>query len=181
MKRYFAIIALLLAGFIVVPAAAHANKLRRMVRFLKLSPQQESQVKAILYKARRAQISMKAQLQLAKLDMHQLVSQHRPNLKAVSAAIDKVGKMEIAMKKSRIMMMLRVKATLTKQQAEKLGRFNQRRRMRRRMRRRQFRQWRRRRWRRNRWRRRRRMRRNRWRRRRQRDNAPPPQGNKGIK
>lgn len=179
MRKLMIALVLGLVGIFAIPQQSQANRLRRMKRFLKLSEAQVTKIRNIMYSARRTQIQTKAKLQLARLDLHQLVSQHRPNLKAVSTALDKVGAIELTLKKSRVMMMLRIKATLSSQQAEKLEKFNNRRKMRRRRMRRRFRRWMRgRRWRN---RRRRRQMRRRWRRnRRFRDDrngggdVPPP-------
>ncbi len=130
-----------LIGAFVMPQPSQANRLRQMKRMLKLSDAQVSKIRNIMYTSRRSQIQRKAQLQLARLDLHQLVSKHRPDLKAVSTALDKVGKIELELKKSRVMMMLKMKAVLTRQQAEQLEQFNSRRKARRRRMRQRFRRW----------------------------------------
>lgn len=178
MSRFLTLTAMLLAGIFMIPNVAEANRLRRMTRLLNLSPQQQETIKNIIFKARRSQISLRANLQLLRLDLNQLIRKHRPNLSKVSALLDKLGAAELNMKKSRIMMMLKIKLALNKNQAEKLTRINERRRRRRMHRRKMFSRWSRkrmRRWRKRQWRRRQRERRRRRRmRRRMRENAPSP-------
>lgn len=121
---------LVMTTWIAMPTVVQAQggqRIERMAKFLNLSPQQVTQIKSIMYESRRQQITTQAQLQLARLDLSQLVNQHRPDLKAVSAALDKVGQIELTLKKSRVMMMLRMKALLSKEQADKLQEFNARR------------------------------------------------------
>ena len=145
---------LTLAILLALPFQASAGWMDRVARKIGLSPAQQSQIKTIIYNARRNQITTKAKLQLARLDLRQLLDQHKPSETKVLAAVDKVGAIELQMKKSRILMMLRVKAVLTPQQAAKWQELKRRRRAwrRRRFRHRRFRQMRRRN--RRRWRRR---------------------------
>lgn len=133
--------------------SAQGRRIEGMAKLLNLSSQQVEQIKKITYESRRQQITIQAQLQLARLDLSQLVSQHRPDLKAVDAALDKVGQLELSMKKNRVMMMLRMKALLSKEQADKLQEFNSHRQMRRQRARQGYQRWmRQQRWRQQQWR-----------------------------
>lgn len=152
MKRFrltCTIFAVLLSFFLC--SVASAGMVERWSRVLNLSTAQQTQIKKIVYQSRRKQITLKANLQLARLDMHQLLSQHKPDEAKVVAAVEKTAGFELAMKKSRILMWVRVKAVLTAKQAAKLARLNARKRARRKRARRAFRRWRqKRRWRRRR-------------------------------
>lgn len=142
MRAFVSLLAFGLMAIVAMPQPAHANRIRRMAKFLNLSDAQVAKIKSITYAARRTQIGIRAKLQLARLDLQQLLSQHRPDLKTVSAAIDKVGGFQLSLRKSRVMMMLKIKALLSKQQAEKMQAFNRRRKLRRRRLRKRFRRWR---------------------------------------
>jgi Spy/CpxP family protein refolding chaperone len=141
---WMAMVALIASLF--VPMQASANRMRRMARQLNLTAAQQQSIKTIVYQSRRSMITLKAQLQLARLDLSQLLDQHKPDQKAVVTALDKVGALELQMKKKRILMMLKIKALLTPQQATKWRQIQTRRRARRRRMRRRWRKMRRRRW-----------------------------------
>lgn len=125
-------IVLCLSVLFFLPTQASAGWLGRIGRKLNLSDGQLSQIRTIVYQSRRSQIALKAQLQLSRLDLRQLLEQHKPNEAKVIAAIDKAGANELALKKSRILMMVRIKAILTPQQAAKWNQIRNRRQMRRR-------------------------------------------------
>ncbi|GEM_PF-4238229 len=100
----------------------------RLAEMLNLSPQQRDVINKLRYDNQRAVIRLRAELQLARLDLRQLTEQHRPDLKQVEALIDKVGRLEIQLKKSRILMMLKMKAVLTPEQAAKVAELRKQRR-----------------------------------------------------
>ena len=144
MKKMLVILASLLA-MILIPQTGYAYNINRWSRLLDLSPVQQAKIKTIVYQARRERIRVRANLQLARLDLRQLLEQHKPNKSTVIASIDKLGKFELLIKKSRILMMLKIKAVLTPKQAAKANKFYRRNRWRRRNNRRRFRSWKRRR------------------------------------
>ena len=102
----------------------------RVAEMLNLTPQQREAIRKIRYDSKREMIRARAELQLARLDLRQLTEKHRPNLAKVSAAIDKVGALELKLKKSRILMMLKMKALLTPEQAAKAAELRRQRRAR---------------------------------------------------
>lgn len=117
---------------VAAPVSASANWMMKMANRLNLTAAQQSSIKNIVYKQRRSQITLKANLQLARLDLRQLLDQHKPDETKVIAAVDKAGSYELQLKKSRILMMVRIKSVLTAKQAKQWSEFQRQRRARRR-------------------------------------------------
>jgi Spy/CpxP family protein refolding chaperone len=115
MKKILTLIALFLMTWMFAPNV-EAFDIHRWSRKLKLTEQQENQIKAIILKQRREQIQLRAQLQLARIDMRELLDQHRPDVGKVLQAVENVGKFELALKKSRILMVVQIKAIFTPEQ-----------------------------------------------------------------
>lgn len=140
MKRFFGWLSIAaLALTMAVPSAQARPRhwrggggggFARLAEMLNLTPQQRESIRKIRYESQREMIRARAELQLARLDLRQLTEQHRPDMKKVSAAIDKVGGLEMKLKKSRIMMMLKMKAVLTPEQAAKAAELRRQRRAR---------------------------------------------------
>ena len=120
MKRMMTtVMALCLGLVLLLPQQASAQRwLLRVADKLNLTEAQQTKIKTLVYNMQRDNIRAKAALQLARLDLKQLLDQHRPDLKKVKAAAEKVGKLEVQRKTSRILMFVKIKAVLTAQQAK---------------------------------------------------------------
>ncbi len=102
----------------------------RLAQMLNLTQAQRETINKLRYENQRVVIRLRAELQLARLDLRQMTQKHRPDLKQVEALIDKVGRLEVQLKKSRILMMLKMKAVLTPEQAAKAAELRKQRRAR---------------------------------------------------
>ena len=125
----------LFLSLILMTAALPAFALPpRMVKALGLSAQQEAAIEKIQLNFKRKALTLRYKLQLARLDLRVLLKPHRPNMKKVIPAIEKVGQLEVQFKKIRILRGLRIRSVLTPAQAQKAKEFRRRRRMMRRRR-----------------------------------------------
>jgi Spy/CpxP family protein refolding chaperone len=93
---------------------------KKLMHEIGLSDQQIEKVQELSLKADREQIDIRADLDKAHLDMRQLLSADKPDQKAVFAQIEKIGALEIRMKKNRIGLMLEVRKLMTPAQWEKI-------------------------------------------------------------
>ena len=123
MKRLTVLMAIFMSVIFIIPNIAEARWLNRMEKRLNLTAQQTQQIKKLMYNSKRYKITLRAKLQLARLDVRQLLEQHRPNIANVSKAIDKVGAIQLALHKHRILNMLKIKALLSPEQAKKLDQW----------------------------------------------------------
>ncbi len=120
MKRLFAkvigIIALLLLG------ANSAQAMPRLLfwkKALNLTEQQENTIRNIFYQSSKELIMLRARLQIANLELKKLLEQHRPDPKAVMKALENVSAAQLAVRKNRVLMMLKIQSVLTPQQFKK--------------------------------------------------------------
>jgi Spy/CpxP family protein refolding chaperone len=76
------------------------------------------QIRNIRFQTKRQHIQLKARIQLARLELRQLLNQQKPDATLVSQAIDKAGKLHLQLKKQRILARLKMQAVLTTKQFE---------------------------------------------------------------
>lgn len=125
----------LLAALFLMAAPASVMAKNKWAQKLGLSAAQQEQIKQIRYHSMRQVIQLKAKLQLARLDLSQLLSQHKPDQTALEAAIDKAGKLRLSMKKLRILQRIKMQAVLSASQFSQWKQMKAKRRRNRRMRR----------------------------------------------
>ena len=96
------------------------DHLARVAQRLGLTDQQKERMHAILLQQTRRGIQERADIQLANLDLRQLMHADSPNLSAIDAQVDKVARMRATLTKERIGTMMQMHALLTPEQKSKL-------------------------------------------------------------
>jgi len=86
---------------------------------LGLTAEQQSKMKSVSLAAKKEQIRLKADIQLAKLDLGQLMMADNPNENEVMKAVDNLGSLQSKMKKAEIKRKLTMHQILTKEQLAK--------------------------------------------------------------
>ena len=121
MKRLVSVTVL---GIFLLPVLAFANPPpmapKKIMREIGLTEQQIDKVQELRFKADREQIDIRADLDKAHIDIQQLLSVDKPNQAAVFAQIEKIGGLEIRLKKNRIGLMIEVRKLMTPEQWEKI-------------------------------------------------------------
>ena len=74
------------------------------------------QIKSITIASRKAKIPLKSAVELAKIELHELLDADEVNETAVMAAIDKVSTAKAKVRKNQVRTMLKIRALLTPQQ-----------------------------------------------------------------
>jgi Spy/CpxP family protein refolding chaperone len=103
------------------------ERFERLAERLKLNPEQRKKIDVLRYDLKRKMIRLKAEAELARLDLKQITNQHRPDLAKVTVAVEKLGKLELEIKKSRILMYVQMKSLLSVEQARELKQIWQKR------------------------------------------------------
>ena len=103
------------------------ERFERLAERLKLNPEQRKKIDVLRYDLKRKMIRLKAEAELARLDLKQITNQHRPDIAKVTAAVEKLGKLELEIKKSRILMYVQMKSLLSVEQARELKQIWQKR------------------------------------------------------
>ena len=123
MKTHSIMAILLLAFGLLMPLTASAQKggvrikaIERAAQELGISDDVLSQIKDIVYAGRRSGVDLRAQLEKARIDLHELMDQDAPDRTQVMEAIERVGTLQIKMKQHRIGIMLSVRGLLTPDQ-----------------------------------------------------------------
>ncbi len=96
-----------------------------MMAKLDLSDAQRTRMRELHVAAKRKSIQAGADLQLAKLDLHQLMQQDKPQRSAIDAQIDKLARLKADQHKARVGTMLEAKALLTPEQQKKMKELHQ--------------------------------------------------------
>lgn len=99
----------------------------RLAHELSLTDAQKEQMQRIRLEQQRQVIKLRAELQLARLDLGQLLREARPDQAKVIAQVEKLGKIEIELKKVNILSMVKMKSVLTPEQAKKFQELRERR------------------------------------------------------
>lgn len=86
---------------------------------LGLTAEQQSKMKDISLAAKKEQIRLKADMELAKLDLNQLLMADNPSENEVMKAVDNLGLLQTKMRKAEIKRKLAVHQILTKEQMAK--------------------------------------------------------------
>jgi len=122
------------------PLAVSAKPPAMMKKVLKekvgLTDKQIEQIQQLQYKADREKLDIRHEIQKARLDMQQLMQADRPDKLKVFAKIEKVGDLEVKLKKNRIGLMLEIRKLVTSEQWQKMEMLHAERKMKRRERRR---------------------------------------------
>lgn len=131
-------LALFAFGALAVPGAALARKgdgpraemnlrmLERAAERLELDDATLTAIKDQVYEAEKAGIDLKAQLERAKLELRRVLDQDTPAKGDVMSRIDEVGRLETALRKHQIGLMIDVKAMLTPEQRKALKKMTRR-------------------------------------------------------
>ena len=135
MKSHSLTAMVLLAIGLLFPLTASAKKgglrikaIERAAAELGIDDDTLGQIKEIMYTGRRGGVDLRAELERARIDLHELMDQDAPDRSAVMGAIERVGKLHIKMKQHRVGVMLSVRALLTPEQRRGLRSFMEKRR-----------------------------------------------------
>ena len=96
------------------------NRLDRAARWLELTDEQLVEIRKLVFAARRGHITMEADLELARLELHEMLDADNPTRADVMKQIDKVGQLETQTRKHKIGVLLEVRALLSPEQRTKL-------------------------------------------------------------
>ena len=91
-----------------------------LARELDLTAEQREKMKAAHERQERKAIQTRADIQLARLDLHKLMEADKPDSKAIEAQIDRIAGLRAGLVKSRVATMLELRASLTPEQQKKL-------------------------------------------------------------
>lgn len=94
----------------------HAGAMAR----LDLSEEQRTRMRELHVAHRRKSIQSRAELQLARLDLHQLMQQDKPQKAAIDAQIDRIARLQADRRKAGVATMLEARALLTPEQRKQL-------------------------------------------------------------
>ena len=96
-----------------------------MFAMLDLSDAQKEKMRDLHERAARTQIQVRADMQIARMDMRKLMRADKPDQAAINAQIDKMAQMRANMQKTRMATMLEARAQLTPAQLKKFQELNQ--------------------------------------------------------
>lgn len=94
--------------------------MRARLAELNLSDDQRTKLEALHEAHARKAVQRRADMQLARLDLHKLMREDRPNVASVNAQIDKMARLHADDMKARFEMQMQVRALLTPEQVKKL-------------------------------------------------------------
>lgn len=77
-------------------------------------------IKNLAYETRKKMISLRAKLDLARLELHRILDNRQSTESMVTSQVDKMGALKTTLKKTRILMLFRIKKLLTPEQEKKL-------------------------------------------------------------
>jgi len=92
----------------------------RAFAMLNLTDDQKTKLKAVHDRQQRKDVQSRADLQIARMDLRDLVSAEKPNTSAINAQIDKVSRMRAEQSKARVGSLLEARAVLTPEQQKQL-------------------------------------------------------------
>jgi len=143
MKSTIATVLIVGLGLFSLPAGAQPEPgepppvlKKRILRELGLNSDQIKKIEDLTYQADREKLDIKHDIHKAHLDLQHLMSADQPNEAAVFSTLDKIGALELKLKKNRVGLMLKIRKLLNREQWEKLEMFQAQRRANRRQRRR---------------------------------------------
>ena len=91
-----------------------------IVKEIGLTDEQQEKLRKLVLSYEKEQIKTNADIQIAELELRDLMEQDNPNIKEVDKKIDEVGKLRIAAEKDKIHLMLDAKKILTPGQIERI-------------------------------------------------------------
>ena len=108
------------------PGGRHALPLARILQDrelcekLDITEEQVERLKAAVYETRKEAISLRAEVELARLELHSLMAESSADESPIMAAVDAVGRARTALQKAQVSSRLRVRAILGEETVEKL-------------------------------------------------------------
>ncbi|MGH7494538.1 MAG: Spy/CpxP family protein refolding chaperone [bacterium] len=129
MKRqlWYTVTALLVTAFCVSALQAQPRQRtraegmhERLAEALNLSDEQKAQIRQIMVDTRKKNIDTKAKLELAQLELHELMRVDAPDQKKIDAKITEVSKLRETMMRARIESRLAMQKLLTPEQRKKM-------------------------------------------------------------
>jgi Spy/CpxP family protein refolding chaperone len=102
------------------PMRHRVHHLGMMAAELELSDEQRTKMRDIAEKQRRQSIRAKADLDIARLDLHGLMRADKADLAKINAQIDKMAKMRADLQKSQVASRIEMRSVLTAEQQQKM-------------------------------------------------------------
>jgi len=109
----------LAAAALAAPEFGRILENPRVVKQLKLTPEQEKSLKDLQFEAKEKSIDVEAKIKKAQLQMEQEMQKDDVNREKVMGLLDEIGKQETEMKKIGMGNMIEIKKILTPEQREK--------------------------------------------------------------
>jgi Spy/CpxP family protein refolding chaperone len=101
------------------PGMRHGG-MGRGFAMLDLTDDQREKLKAVHEKQQRRDVQARADLEIARMDLRDLVQAEKPNTSAINAQIDKMAKLQAERRKAQVGTLLEARALLTPEQQKKL-------------------------------------------------------------
>lgn len=101
------------------PGRHAGGKMSRLAQELGLSDEKAAALKALVFENRKKLVQLKADRDLAKMDLEQLLEADTPDEKAVLQAVDKMGQIHSDMARLRVRALLEMAKALTPEQRAK--------------------------------------------------------------
>jgi Spy/CpxP family protein refolding chaperone len=128
-KILITILAVALVATLVISALAqkHGKGVYAPLRFLKeeveLTDQQKEEIKDIIVETQKEKIQLKADLEIAKLELHELMTADTPNRNEIDKKIDEMSELHKSLFKNEIYRKLDIRGKLTDEQWETVKEF----------------------------------------------------------
>lgn len=90
-----------------------------LAKELNLTAEQKKKLEDIRFSQQRKAVSMRADVQVAEMDLRQLMRAERPDQRAIEAQIDKIADLRATLQKSRVATLLEMRSVLSPEQLKK--------------------------------------------------------------
>ncbi|MFH0899875.1 MAG: periplasmic heavy metal sensor [Pseudomonadota bacterium] len=103
------------------PGLGRPGMLEALATELGLQPQQKAAVRDIADEMRRQHAKLRAEIDLVAIDLHRELDKDEPSEARVNELIERIGSLEVSIRKSHLLAWLQIRKTLTKEQRQKLA------------------------------------------------------------
>ena len=103
------------------PGMAKGPEMGRVWAKLNLSDEQRKQIQDLRLKLAKETLPLRNELGVKRLELKQLMTADKPNLKAIESKIDEIKKLEASLQKKRVENRLAIRGILTPEQQKKLA------------------------------------------------------------
>jgi len=136
------IVGLVLGSFLIVGTAyakprggggglLNPERIERIASRLGVDDATMKKMRTLLYGAKRKRVTLRGQIEQARIDLHELMQQEQTDRSAIMKKVDSIGGLQIQARKLKLGTMLDLRALLNPEQQKKLRTMMQKRRSRR--------------------------------------------------